>query len=190
LSRIEQRQIDEDLGRIDTGIRQLKVQYDMFKAGSLKTEPRELRVQLERLIRKYAHGQIGNYAQNFRFNALVSRFTSFAELWNKQVRSMEEGTHRHASVAETMGIKERLVARCRIVEPSENQSDLKRMHSRFVDAQRRNGVGDAKIPTYDSFLRSIASQTQKLRREAGCESVELRLIERDNGVQLKARPAR
>ena len=190
MSAIEQRQIDEDLGRLDVGIRQLKVQYDMFKAGSLKTEPRELRGQLERLIRKYSHSGIGKYAQSFRFNALVSRFTSFAELWDKRVRSMEEGEHRHASEAERQGLKERLVARCRVVGAEASQPDLQRMHSRFVDAQRRNGVGDAKIPSYDSFQRSIASQTRKLRQEAGCESVELRLIERDNTVQLKARPAR
>ena len=188
MSAIEQRQIDEDLNRIDVGIRQLKVQYDMFKAGSLKTEPRELRAQLERLIRKYAHSSIGNYAQNFRFNALSSRFTSFAELWNKRVRSREEGEYRHISEAERLGIKERIVARCRVVEPDASQTDLRRMHSRFVDAQRRIGIKEAKIPNYDSFQRSIASQTHKLRREVGCDAVELRLIERDNGVQIKARP--
>lgn len=190
MSAIEQRQLEEDLGRIDVGIRQLKVQYDMFLAGSLKIEPRELRAQLERLIRKYSHQSIGKYAQNFRFNALASRFTSFAELWDKRVRTMEEGEHRHASVAEQMGLRERLVARCRVVEPDDCHTDLRRMHTRFVDAQRRNGVGDSKIPSYDMFLRRVASQTRKLRREAGCESVELRLIERDNTVQLKARPAR
>ena len=58
---------------------------------------------------------------------------------------MEEGEHRHASVAERQGLKERLVARCRVVGAEANEPDLQRMHSRFVDAQRRNGVGDAKI---------------------------------------------
>jgi len=179
-----------DFHRLDVGIRQLKVQYDMFMAGSLKTEPRELRSRLERLIRKYSHQSIGRYAQNFRFNAICSRFNSFCELWAKRVRLMEEGEHRHTSESERLGLKERLVARCRVVDPEASQPDLRRMHSRFVDAQRRNGVGDAKIPSFDSFLRSIASQTRKLRREAGCDSVELRLIERDRAVQVKARPAR
>jgi hypothetical protein len=178
------------LNRLDVGLRQLKIQYDMFFAGSLKTEPRELRGQVEGLIRKYSTQKIGRYAQNFRFTALCARFNSFHELWSKRIRGMEEGEFRYASVAESLGIKERLVARCRVAEPEQNQADLRRMHSRYVDAQRRNGVVDTKIPSYEAFLRSIASQTRKLRREAGCESVELRLIERDDAVQLKARPAR
>ena len=57
MSAIEQRQIDEDLNRLDVGIRQLKVQYDMFMAGSLKTPPRELRAQLERLERERDEGR-------------------------------------------------------------------------------------------------------------------------------------
>jgi len=162
----------------------------MFLAGALKTEPCELRARLETLIRKYSHQSIGKYSQSFRFNALVSRFNSFAELWGKRIRSMEEGDFRHTGVAERLGIKERLVARCRVADPDESQGDLKRLHSRYVDAQRRRGIVEGRLPSFESFLRGISSQTKKLRREAGCASIELRVVERDDSVQLKARPGR
>jgi hypothetical protein len=189
-STVQQKQLEEDLGRLEVGIRQLKVQYDMFMAGALKTEPSELRSRLEKIIRKHSNQSIGKYSQSFRFNALVSRFNSFAELWGKRVRSMEEGNFRHTGVAERLGIRERLVARCRVSDPEESRRDLKRLHSRYVDAQRRQGIVEGRLPSFESFLRGIESQTERLRREAGCEAIELRVIERDDSIQVKARPGR
>ena len=46
--------VEEDIHRLETGIRQLKIQYDMFFAGSLKRQPVEQRAALERTIRKYS----------------------------------------------------------------------------------------------------------------------------------------
>jgi hypothetical protein len=180
--------LDADLERLDVGIRQLKIQYDMFQAGALAREPIELRGRIETLIRRYSQNPVGKYAQRFRFNALVARFNTFAELWGKRVRSMEEGEHRSQGFAERLGIRERLLARCRISDPAAEQAELRRLHSRFVEAQRRVGGADAKTPSFEAFQRGVANQTRRLREEAGCDSIELRLMECDDAVRIKARP--
>jgi hypothetical protein len=39
-------------------------------------------------------------------------------------------------------------------------------------------------------MRGVESQVQRLRRQAGCDQIELRLVVKDDKVQLKARPGR
>ena len=182
--------LETDLERLDVGIRQLKVQYDMFHAGALQREPFELRARIEAIIKKYSQRPVGKYAQRFRFNALVGRFNSLAELWGKRVRSMEEGEHRGQSFADRVGLREQLLGRCRVTEATLESVDLRRLHGRFVDAQRRIGGPTAKVPTFEAFVRGVANQTRRLRDEAGCDSIELRLIQSEDSVQLKARPGR
>jgi hypothetical protein len=182
--------LEEDLDRLDVGIRQLKIQYDMFQAGALEREPLELRARVEALIKKHANRPVAKYALRFRFNALVGRFNVLSELWGKRVRSMEEGEHRSLGFAERAGLRERLLARCHISRLTPDSPDLVRLHRRFVEAQRRAGKPEARLPSFEAFVRGVANQTRRLREETGCDSIELRLIESDETVQLKARPGR
>lgn len=181
-------ELEADIARLEVGIRQLRVQYDMFFAGALKREPFELRARIEQLIKRYSQNPPGRYADRFRLNTLVSRFNSLSELWGKRVRSREEGSTRHQSFAESVGIRERLVARCRLQQADADDADLRRLHSRYVDAKRRSGLPEAKLPSYEAFARGVAAQTRRLRDSSGCDSIELRLIESDEAVQIKARP--
>lgn len=183
-------ELEADLAQLDVGMRQLKIQYDMFLAGGIKKEPVELRGRLESIIKKHSNKPIQKYVQRFRFSALVSRFNSMSELWGKRVRSMEEGAFRHEGFAERLGIKERLLARALVAGPLAEQADLRRLHSRYVAAHRRAGRDERQLPSFEAFLRKLTAHTDRLRREARCDSIELRLVERDDGVELKARPGR
>jgi hypothetical protein len=44
--------IDAELERLQVGLRQLKVQYDMFFAGSLPRPPVELRSELDKIVKR------------------------------------------------------------------------------------------------------------------------------------------
>jgi len=180
-------QVEADLNQLEVGIRQLKVQYDMFFAGGLKTQPLELRRRVEKIIRHYAREPVGRYCDRFRYNGLVARFNSFAERWGKAVRSMEEGDHRNQGTAERLGIREHLLTRCVVQDSKEDDENLRRLHTRYVEASREHGKRGV---SYQNFLRGVASQTRKLREQPGCGQIELRLVVRNDRVQLKARPGR
>lgn len=181
--------IEADLQRIEVGIRQLKVQYDMFFAGSRKTQPLEMRTQVERIIKRYLNAPIRKYANRFHFNALVSRFNSMSELWGKTIRSMEEGDRRPHGVQEKFHFRERLVARCRISDPRQDDQTMQGLYKRFREAHRRVGRAEGSV-TYDKFVRGISAQTRNLQKSSGCGEIELRLIICDDKVQLKARPGK
>lgn len=182
-------EIDADLVRLETGIRQLKVNYDMFFAGSVPRQPFELRRQIEQIIRRHSVTPIRKYAARFHFNALVSRYNSMSELWAKTIRSLEEGDRPAPAVADRAGPDEQLVARCTVADPDQDRSDLKLLHARLLEARKKSGEAATNI-TFENFLRSISAQAARLREKTGCDKVELRVIVRDRKVAVRARPGR
>jgi len=180
-------EIEEDIARLEVGLKQLKVQYDMFFAGSLPRQPLELRRQLERIIRRHSNSPIPKYHHRFHFMALVSRFNSLSELWGKTVRTLEEGDRRTHAGPDHAGQREQLVARCRVGDPLADEKSMRGLYDRFVESRRENGQ-EKRPPSFQKFLRGLASQTQRLQKETGCAEIELRLVVRDRKVQLKARP--
>jgi len=182
---------DEDISRLETGIRRLKVHYDMFFVGALAREPIEIRYQVEKLIRRHAESSNLKYAQRFRFNSLVSRFNSLSELWTKTTRKMEEGDARHRTKLDQFGLRERLIARTRLHNGQGNgdEENLQRLYNKFIEARQVNGEESRKL-SYKNFVRGISSQTQRLRKETNCAEIELRVVLRDQKVQVKARPGR
>jgi hypothetical protein len=178
--------IDAELSRLEAGIRQLKVQYDMFFAGALPREPVELRHQLEATFKEHSRSPFRQYVHRFRFNGLLSRFNSMCELWGKTVRDREEGDHRQAGQMDRFGLKERLLARCNVADPDSDREGLRRLHTRYVDESRLRQAG--RVPSFENFVRGVTEQTRRLREQAGCDQIELRLVLRDDKIQLKARP--
>ena len=182
-------EFDADLARLESGIRQLKIQYDMFFAGSIPKEPLELRGEIEKLIRRHSQTPIRKYAPRFHFNALVSRFNSQSELWSKKVRALEEGDRPAPAVADRAGSAENIVTRCTVQDPAKEREVLKLLHGKLLDARKKAGDGAGKL-SFESFVRTVSAQAEKLREKAGCDKVELRVIIADRKVVVKARPGR
>jgi hypothetical protein len=182
-------ELDADLGRLENGIRQLKIQYDMFFAGSVPKQPLELRNELERIIRRHSATPIRRYAARFHFNALVSRFNSMSELWAKTLRVLEEGDRPAPAVADRAGSSEHLVARCTLTDPAAERDLLKLLHGRLLDARKKAGESTDKL-SFETFALTISAQARKMREKTGCDKVDLRVIVVDRKVTVKARPCR
>ena len=181
-------ELDADLVRLEAAIRQLKIQYDMFFAGSIPKQPHELRAEVERIIKRYANAPIKRYASRFHFNSLVSRFNSHSELWSKTLRSLEEGDRPAPAVADRAGAGEQIFARCTVADGGAD-GGLRLLHQRLLEARKKSGEPAGKL-SFDSFLKSVNAQARKLRDKTGCDKVELRVIVQDRKVTVKARPGR
>jgi hypothetical protein len=180
--------IAADIAELEVGIKRLKVQYDMFFAGSMNHEPVELRSRLEKIIKRHMNSSMQKYAQRFHFNSLVSRFNSLSELWAKTMRVMEEGDRRLPAIAGREQLRERLVARCRIKGAPGEDADLRRVYMKFMEARRLANSSNSNGLSFEKFVRGISSQTRRLRKESGCAEIELRVVIRDDQVQVKASP--
>jgi hypothetical protein len=185
---VQSSSIEADIARLEAGIRQLKVQYDMFFAGALPREPFELRNELDHLVRRASNVSTRKYAHRFHLNALIARYNAMSELWGKTLRSREEGDRPPPQLADRRAARK---ATCRVGDGSSQADEpaLRRLHREFESARRRRD-SKAKEIGFESFVRGIRAQAARLRSKTGCGDVELRVVVQNGGVQLKARPAR
>jgi hypothetical protein len=190
MDKISASSVEADISQLESGLKQLKVQYDMFFAGSLKLEPVELRSRIEKLIKRHMNTSMQKYAQRYHFNSLVARFNSLSELWSKTIRVMEEGDRRLPSLAGFDPRRERLITRCRITGAAGEEAELRRVYNKFIEARRLSNGSNGNGLSFQKFVRGVTSQTQRLRKESGCAEIELRVVVKDDQVQVKARPGR
>lgn len=83
--------IEQDLAQLEHSLREIQIEWEKFFGGVEKRPPLELKARLEDLIRRHANAEIRNNAQRFRYQSLTARYTTFAELWAKRLRAVEEG---------------------------------------------------------------------------------------------------
>ncbi|MBI5420637.1 MAG: hypothetical protein HZA60_11155, partial [Deltaproteobacteria bacterium] len=81
----------EALDRIEAEISEVKRQYDLFFQGIRRQEPSEKRREVEETVRRFGQRRIINTFDQFRFNALQSKFYSLVNLWVRTVRDIEGG---------------------------------------------------------------------------------------------------
>lgn len=79
--------VDQQLNRIEDDIRKLKIDFDIFFNGSVKRPPLEARARLESQIKRMSDNRQLTFAQRYQLNTLISRFTSYRELWRRALRA-------------------------------------------------------------------------------------------------------
>jgi hypothetical protein len=178
---------EENLNRLDLSLRELKIRYDQFFGGGLDREPLELRRRVDRLVRQMTAEPPQKYALRFRFNTLVGRYHSFSELWGRTLRTREEGDYHAESQRERLGLKHRILGRCLVTSTEAADAELRRLHGRFAAARERQGQSQV---SFEKFARGIAGQARRLRSKHECGQIEVRLVESEDGVQIRARPGR
>lgn len=85
--REESADIDQQLARMEEDIRRLKIDFDIYFNGATKRPPLEARARLDSYIKRIADNRGLSYAQRYHFNTLVARFTSYRELWRRNLKA-------------------------------------------------------------------------------------------------------
>lgn len=86
----EAAEIDASMVRLEDDIRKLKIDFDIYFNGGAKRPPLEARARLESNIKRVADDRNLSFAQRYQFNMLVSRFTSYRELWRRMLKMRGE----------------------------------------------------------------------------------------------------
>ena len=90
-SRLEEAaNIEKSLFKIEDDIRKLKIDFDIYFNGSTKRPPLEARARLESQIKRIADNRSMSYSQRYQLNSLVSKFTSYRELWRRTLKARGE----------------------------------------------------------------------------------------------------
>jgi len=82
--------LDQQIARLEDDVRKLKIDFDIFFSGGLKRPPLEARARLDANLKRLADDRNLTYSQRYQFNTVVSRFTSYRELWRRMLKKRGE----------------------------------------------------------------------------------------------------
>jgi hypothetical protein len=194
--------IDEELTHLDSLLRRLKIEYEVFFNNPTKRPPNDLEWKVLALMRKHSDGGKMSFSQRFRYNEMAQRYAIYSDLWRKKSRIREEGYRRPQDallsvqgvrVAEEHEPQHHPVygasgARSFTVECSADDAQneqVERLYNALVAAKKKSG--EAVSGNLDSFSAFVKNKTSQIRKQYGCEVVEYSVELQDGHVKLKAK---
>jgi hypothetical protein len=182
-------QTERDLAKLESELKRLEAEYNMFFAGRLPKPPWETRSRVESLVKQFDRAYIQNTGDRFRFGTLQSRFAAFTELWDRAMRSREEGRpgpfahHKSAATEPKRSVEDRVLRVSSFRDPAQEADKLQELYESLAEARR--AVGEPNVP-FNRFADLVRSQVSKLR-EGGSAEVAFRVAVKDGKVSLTAR---
>jgi hypothetical protein len=162
----------------------------MFFAGRSPKPPWETRARVEALVKQYDRAYIQNYGDRFRFSSLQSRFAAFIELWDRGMRSREEGRPGPFARKKTDQVSEqarrpedRILKVAAFRDPVNEMDKLHELYDSLAEARRE--VGDEQVP-FHKFAELVKTQVHKLNTD-GHSEVAFRVAVKDGKVNFTAR---
>jgi len=86
--------IEEELELLNTQLRRLKIEYEIFFNNPAKRPPTDVEWKVLSLIRKFSDGTRMSFQQRYKYNEMAQRYAIHSDLWRKKMRIREEGYRR------------------------------------------------------------------------------------------------
>jgi hypothetical protein len=183
--------IAHDLNQLTADLKQLEAEYNMFFAGRLPRPPWETRTRVEALLKRWDRRRIDNTGERFRFQNLQARFAKFAELWDRGLRSREEGRPgpfaqpppKEPPTRKSEVPDSRVVHVTAFKDPVREIDKLHALYDSLMDARKEAG-GDT-VP-FHRFAALVKDQVAKFK-ESGSAEVAFRVAVSQGQVTFTAR---
>jgi len=187
-------EIQKDLQALAAGLKQLEVEYNMFFSGRLKRPPWETRNRVAALIKKWDRGYIQASMDRFQFDTLQRRYQTFIDLWDRGLRSREEGRAGPFALPQSKPQQQakekepdaKVVHVAAFQDPMREMDKLHTLYDSLMDARRE--AGDDVVP-FHRFAALVKDQVTKLKSE-GSEKVAFRVAVVEGKVNFTARPVK
>lgn len=166
----------------------LILEWERFFSGDRRLPPHLERTRLERRIRQLQEvGDLRGGAR-FRLDQLQHRFSTYAALWERQLRQREEGRR----VGALAGRRIETIGRSAVVESGPNErvsasvesSEGAGLYDRWMEAKREVGSGAGM--SREQFEAKLEKQRRELEGRLG-QKVEFDVTVREGRVKLTAR---
>jgi hypothetical protein len=181
--------VQKDLLTLAAGLKQLEAEYNMFFSGRLPRPPWETRNRITALVKKWDRAYIQSAADRFQFDTLQRRFQTFADLWDRGLRSREEGRAGPFAQPPPKAIRKEKAPATRIVhvtafqDPMREMDKLHTLYDSLMDARRE--AGDEVVP-FHRFAALVKDQVTKVK-STGAPEVAFRVAVIDGKVNFTVR---
>jgi hypothetical protein len=197
--------IDEELNLLDTQLRRLKIEYEIYFSNPTKKPPTDVEWKVLSLLRKFSDGNRMSFSQRFRYNEIAQRYAIYSDLWRKKSRIREEGYRRpqdallsvqgvrpeeHEPEHRVYGVSGAAAAEHRAFalqfsDASAERDQVERLYNVLTEAKKK--AGEAVSGSLESFSSFVQKKTAQIRKQYGCESVEYTVELQGGQVRLKAK---
>jgi hypothetical protein len=208
---------DEELNVLDTQLRRLKIEYEIYFSNADKRPPTDIEWKVLALLRKFSDGTRMNFSQRYRYNEMAQRYAIYSDLWRKKSRIREEGYRRpQDALLSIQGVREEKEhethhhpvygvshAAAAAVAAAHSGAAASSPHYTLhkVDQTEREQVerlyntlvaakkkaGEKVTGNFDSFIAFVQKKTQQIRQQYHCEDVEYTVEIAEGHVKLKAK---
>lgn len=180
---------------LESELRKLEIEYNMFFAGHMPRPPWETRARVEALIRQIDRvtAQVRSYADRFRFQTLQSRYSTFSDLWDRGLKAREEGRPGPFTAPKrpepepepepAPEPQEKILHVTVFHDPIHEMEKMQELYERLTAA--REEVGEQQLP-FHRFAGLIREQVKALRKK-GAPEVAFRLSVQDGKINFTAR---
>jgi alkanesulfonate monooxygenase SsuD/methylene tetrahydromethanopterin reductase-like flavin-dependent oxidoreductase (luciferase family) len=205
---------DEELNVLDSQLRRLKIEYEIFFSNPTKRPPTDIEWKVLSLLRKFSDGGRMNFSQRYRYNEMAQRYAVYSDLWRKKSRIREEGYRRPqdallsvqgvrsaeeehkpqhhpvygvshaAAAAAAAGETASQPFTLHSVDQAEREQ-VERLYNTLVAAKKK--AGESVTGSIDSFTTFVQKKTEQIRKQYKCENVEYSVEISNGGVKLKAK---
>jgi hypothetical protein len=201
---------DEELNLLETQLRRLKIEYEVFFNNPTKRPPTDVEWKVLSLLRKFSDGGRMNFSQRYRYNEMAQRYAVYSDLWRKKSRIREEGYRRpQDALLSVQGVRPEeehapqhnpvyglshaaSAAAAPAPQPftlhkvdQTEREQVERLYNTLVAAKKK--AGETVSGNLDSFSTFVQKKTQQIRKQYGCEGVEFSVELADGQVKLKAK---
>jgi hypothetical protein len=180
--------IQKDLQLLAAALKQLEAEYNMFFAGRLPRPPWETRNRVQRLVKKWDRGNLQSAADRFQFDTLQRRFQTFSDLWDRGLRSREEGRAGPFAAPPPRPQPppkpaQQVVHATSFQDPMREMDKLHSLYDSLMDARR--DVGEDVVP-FHRFAALVKDQVAKARGD-GAGEVGFRVTVSEGKVNFTVR---
>ena len=206
--------IDEELNLLDSHLRRLKIEYEIYFSNPVKKPPSDIEWKVLNLLRKFSDGGRMSFSQRYRYNELAQRYAIYSDLWRKKSRIREEGYRRpqdallsvqgvrpaehepehkvygvgQAGAVAVAGIAPAIDDRPFTVQCSGARAErdqVQKLYKALAEAKQK--AGETVSGNLDSFTSFVQKKTDQIRKQYGCPVVEYSVEMQDGHVKLKAK---
>ncbi len=180
--------MEDRIRRLEHDIQRLKVAYDQYFSGIERRPPDLLAGKVAKEVRTLTSTVMTNTAQRFKSQQLISRYNTYQQFWQKNLRDLEEGRRPRrvvrggsASTAKPQpGVFE-------VTTGATERDQMEKLFSALNHEYKKTGNG--KGPDMNKLREALTEQTKTIREKYGVEKVAFRVVNEEGKVKIKAAPA-
>lgn len=186
---------DQALDQLDTAIRQLGVEYEVFFSAGRRSPPTDQARRVEQMLRQIGERQL-SFAQHFRYSQIQQRYSLLSQNWRRRMGIREEGYRRPADrLLSVAGAETTAEARAFSQQvylgsnPALDQAGVEQLYATFLRLRERS-VHAPRPGTLESFRSFLLTKVQQIRSSEGVEQVEASVALEDGCVRLRLKARR